>query len=89
MEILDSAFCAKEYAETLWSHWSQDENADNDIGDGGDDDDEKKKSTFVRLVLLEDWTVNHWSILSSAALRNALRTILAETSLAAIEDDST
>jgi len=57
--ILDSAFCASEYAESLRS--SRHIN----------------KTSGVRLILLDDWTVNHWSILSSRSLRNALGNVLA------------
>ena len=56
--ILDSAFCANEYAETLRSSRHTDE------------------TSKVQLILLDDWTVNHWSILSSLALRKALRNVL-------------
>jgi len=60
--ILDSAFCASEYVETLRSLRLCSSSCES--------------NGLVRLILLEKWTVNHWSILSSVALRNALRTVL-------------
>jgi len=68
--VLDSAFCASEYADTLRWHLSESHRktpAGKNDSDGVDD---------VRLILLEGWAANHWSILSSAALRNTLRIIL-------------
>ena len=73
--ILDSAFCASEYANALRKLRPeiQSPTCGNNDEIGSDD----KEESFVRLILLEDWTVNHWSILSSVALRNALRVVLA------------
>ena len=73
--ILDSAFCASEYAGALRSLRSETPSPTTESNDntGG----VEKEDSFVQLLLLEDWTVNHWSILSSAALRNALRAVLA------------
>ncbi len=61
--ILDSAFCASEYAETLRSLRLCTSSCES--------------NGMVQLILLENWTVNHWSILSSVALKNALRAVLA------------
>jgi hypothetical protein len=61
--ILDSAFCARKYFDALRSHRSTPSR------EPADDEDDT-------MILLEGWGVNHWSILSSMALRNALRTTL-------------
>ncbi len=72
--ILDSAFCASEYANTMRSRFSKTESTRTKINEASGNEDEQRP--FVQLVLLENWTVNHWSILSSAALRNALNDVL-------------
>jgi hypothetical protein len=87
--IMESAFCASEYADALWSHVSESKRRQGqaptseidgdggDIGDNNNDNDMDEKNAFVQLILLDGWGVNHWSILSSMALRNTLRTVLA------------
>lgn len=76
--VLDSSFCASEYADALRVHNSDSRQSRNPTGDedGGGDRNNENNSASVRLILLEGWAVNHWSILSSIALRNALRPVL-------------
>lgn len=73
--ILDSAFCASKYADALRTLSIRTQSERKRINDASCNEDEQRP--FVRLILLENWTVNHWSILSSAALRNALNAVLA------------
>ena len=72
--ILDSAFCASEYANVIRSSVVETESTRTKIDDATGNEYEQR--SCVRLILLENWTVNHWSILSSAALRNALGAVL-------------
>jgi len=71
--VLDSSFCAGEYADALRGHNFDSGQSRKPTDDEGGDG---QNNASVRLILLEGWTVNHWSILSSKALRNALRSVL-------------
>jgi hypothetical protein len=84
--ILNLAFCAREYADALWSQLSESKRRQGqaptsetvgNVGENGNDNDNNEKNAFVQLILLDGWGVNHWSILSSVSLRNALYTVLA------------
>lgn len=79
--VLDSSFCAKDYTDALWAHrWKLRGRSTTHSTNDGRSGNNHDNDGFVRLVLLEGWAVNHWSVLSSLALRNALRTVLSGAS---------
>jgi len=77
--VLDSAFCASEYANSLRLYRSGSrQKGKTSIVTVDADKSNENDNAFVRLILLKGWSVNHWSILSSAVLRNALQKVLTD-----------
>jgi hypothetical protein len=60
LPILQSAFCSEDYAAIV----------------NRGRDREGREGQTAECILLPQWSVNHWTVLSSTALREALRTSL-------------
>jgi hypothetical protein len=74
LPILTSSFVSKEYADIL-----NDKNGTKNCSSDTDAAAAAAAAAASECILLPQWTCNHWSVLSSVALRDALRTSLDKT----------